>query len=152
MKNYALILLAAFNLLGVAPAAAEVISYQAKVVKVIDGDTMKVEIAGWPTPFNPIDVRIDGIDTPEKRMPPAKTKCEALLGKAASSFAVKTVAVGSTVTVNYDTKKHDKYGRLLGTVTLADGRDFGSLLISAGYARPYNGGTKSIWCPAKPKK
>jgi micrococcal nuclease len=147
MKKYALILLAAFNLLGVAPAAAATIDYQAKVIKVIDGDTIKVVIAGWPVPYNPDDVRIDGIDTPEKRMPPGKSLCEVKLGEAASAYAKTVIRLGSTVVVHYDTTKHDKYGRLLGTVTLEDGRDYGKLMVDGGFAKPYDGGTKSIWCP-----
>lgn len=147
MNRIALVLLTIINLCGVAPAAAETIAYQAKVLKVIDGDTIKVEVAGWPAPFNPINVRIDGIDTPEKKMPPAKSMCEVALGHAATGYALKTVRVGSMVTVNYDTTKHDKYGRLLGTMKLEDGRDYGSIMIAGGFARPYDGGTKSVWCP-----
>jgi len=147
MKLVTLALLTAFNLLGVAPATAAIIDYPAKVVKVIDGDTIKVVVAGWPAPYNPDDVRIDGIDTPEKRMPPAKSACEVKLGEAASAYAKTVIRVGSTVVVHYDTTKHDKYGRLLGTVTLEDGRDYGKLMVAGGYAKAYDGGTKAIWCP-----
>lgn len=130
-------------------AAAAVISYQAVVVKPIDGDTLKVHVAGFPAPFDPIDVRIYGVDAPEHVMPPAKKACEVVLGKAAAAFAAKLVLPGQTIVVHYTTGRHDKYGRLLGSVTLPDGRDWAQAMIGAGMARAYglDGSlTKKSWC------
>ena len=54
--------------------------YDATVVSVLDGDTVKVKILAWPEPLQLVSVRIDGIDTPEKGFR-AKCKKEAMLGE-----------------------------------------------------------------------
>lgn len=143
MKTLALIFAA---LMVATTAQAKTYEYTAKVIKETDGDSIRVEIAGWPAPYNPISVRIDYIDTPEKRMPPAKSQCEVTLGKEASKFAATLAPVGSKVTVIYDDKRHDKYGRLLARIRLPNGKDFGQTMISKGYAHDYNGGKKMPWC------
>jgi endonuclease YncB( thermonuclease family) len=128
---------------------AAAIVYQATVVKVIDGDTLKVHVAGFPAPFDPINVRIVGLDTPEHRMPPAKAQCEVALGVKAAEFAQQLVTPGQTVSVTYTLGVNDKYGRLLGSVTLPDGRDWAATMIKAGEGRSYGLDghlTKAGWC------
>jgi len=48
--------------------------------------------------------------------------------------------------VTWDGKHHDKYLRLLGTITLPDGTDYGTAMIKSGSARAYDGKTKGAWC------
>lgn len=118
--------------------------YQAKVERVVDGDTVRVQIPSFPPPFNPIAVRIDHVNTPEKRAPaPA---CEIALGERASAFAHEAMPDGTNVTVLYDDRRQDKYGRLLARIVLPNGRDYGQSLIEAGLAKPYNGEKKTEWC------
>lgn len=129
--------------------AAAVIAYQGTVVGVTDGDTLKVRVDGWPAPFNPIAVRVYGLDTPEHVRPPAKSRCEVALGLKARAYARALVAPGQTVTVSYTVGRHDKYGRLLGQVTLPDGRDWAGTMIGAGMGRAYGLDgklTKARWC------
>lgn len=127
-----------------------VVMYPATVVRVLDGDTVRVEVKSWPAPFNPIDVRIKGIDTPEHSAAQAQTACEVPLGNAAAGFARSIAKPGDKVKLIYTIGDQDKYGgRILAGVKLADGRDWGQTLISAGFARPY--GTdgnlhKAPWC------
>lgn len=133
----------------IAALAAAVFVYQATVVRVSDGDSLVVRVDGFPAPFDPVAVRVDDIDTPETRMPPAKSRCEAALGKQASAYARGLVRPGETVTVIYTLGKDDKYRRLLADVTLPDGRDWAEAMIEAGHARPYGGAhglTKRPWC------
>jgi endonuclease YncB( thermonuclease family) len=133
-------------MIGVVLAA---VIYQGTVVKTIDGDTLKVAIKGFPAPFNPIDVRVYGLDTPEHIMPPAQTVCEVALGKAAAGFAAQLVKVGDKVKITWDPAHKDKFGRLLGRVTLSDGRDWANTMIVAGFGRSYgeDGNLhKSLWC------
>ena len=123
--------------------------YEATVLRVIDGDTLKVHIAGWPQPFDPIDVRVYGVDTPEHSKPPAKKLCEVKKGKAAAGYAMLMALPGDTVTITYTAGHNDKYGRLLGSVTLPNGDDWATRMINAKYGRPYglNGSlTKAPWC------
>lgn len=119
-------------------------AYGWKVIKVIDGDTVKFEVGFLPKELgNQIAVRVLGVDTPEKA-PRAKCVKEAELGKKASEFTKKVVTEAKVVDVQL--KSWDKYGgRVLGNITL-DGKDLTKLLIDAGLARPYFGEKKSDWC------
>lgn len=127
---------------------AAALVYHATVIHGVDGDTLRVHVKGFPAPFDPIDVRIYGMDTPEHIRPPAQSDCEVTLGLKAAVFARALVKPGDQVTVTWS-QKHDKYGRLLGSVTLPDGRDWAATMIAAGFGRPY--GTdgnlhKAAWC------
>lgn len=120
-------------------------TYTGKVVSVADGDTLTVSIEGWPAPFNPIEVRVAGIDTPESRKQDAACIKELRLGLIAKSRARKLLLINSTVTLEW-TGKREKYGRLLARVILPDNGDFGTLQVREGIARRYDGGSKPNWC------
>jgi micrococcal nuclease len=102
-----------------------------KVLKVIDGDTVVLE-----TENGPVKTRIIGIDTPETLHP---SKPIEYFGPEASERA-KSLLSGKTIKIQYDPDpKHDtwgKYGRLLVYIEL-DGKDFGLLMIQAGFAKAY---------------
>ena len=119
-------------------------AYTWKLVKVIDGDTVKFEVGFLPKELgNNIAVRVLGVDTPEKA-PRAKCEKEAELGKKATEFTKKVVTEAKVIDVQL--KSWDKYGgRVLGNITL-DGKDLTKLLIDAGLARAYFGEKKSDWC------
>ena len=130
-------------------AAAPGQTYPATVVRVVDGDSVVVTIPAWAaTPFETISVRIAGIDTPESRKPPAKCAAEVALGKAASAFAKGLAQPGAAVVVTY--RGLDKYSRIDGALKLPDGRDWATVMLGNGMARPYDGGTKSSWCRRAP--
>lgn len=130
-----------------APAAEQagpIYTYEGTVERIIDGDTISVSISSFPAPFNPISVRVDHVNTPETR-PPAED-CEIEDGRLAKAFAAGRMPAGSTVTIVYDDRRQDKYGRMLARVILPNGQDYGQALISEGLARPYEGGRKQDWC------
>jgi micrococcal nuclease len=137
MTMFSIFLLLAAKILAVYPAT---------VVKMEDGDTIKVSIPAFQnTPFYILSVRIQGIDTPESSKAHAKCAAEVTAGKVASQYAKTLVKVGDPVTVGY--MGVDKYGgRILGTIKLADGRDWSTTMLSSGYAMPYDGKTKASWC------
>lgn len=118
----------------------------ATVVGVYDGDSITVEADLWPGLSWDGRVRIDGIDTPELRSScdteEAKER-EKALAQEARAFVVDLV-LNKTVFLAqvYD---EDKYGRPLVTV-IVDGENLADLLIDAGHAKPYDGGTKEGWC------
>lgn len=89
------------------------------VVTVTDGDTISVLRAA--TTF-PVKVRLAGIDAPEKTQP---------WGLQASLF-IQSLVAHHTVTVTGE--KTDRYGRLVSTVHLWDGRNLGHELVRAGLA------------------
>lgn len=118
--------------------------YDAKVIKVTDGDTVQIEALWLPAPLKKqISVRVFGVDTPEKGFR-AKCPAEDLKGKAASAFTKDLVAKATKV--QYILYDWDKYGgRVLGDMIL-DGKSLRAQLITNGFAREYFGGSKKSWC------
>src|SRR5438034_1570900 len=97
-----------------------------RVVRVVDGDTIKVRLDGGRTER----VRYIGIDTPESVKPDTPVQCFA---KKASHFNDSLVS-GRDVTLKTDAEERDRYGRLLAYV-YADGRFVNRELVARGYAR-----------------
>ena len=125
-----------------AQAAAFEQRVPARVKRVIDGDTVKVEAMLWPGIIAQINVRVRGVDTPEIR----RAKCgeyERQRGRAARDF-VRGIIGKNVWLINVT---HGKFGRrVVASVWLADGRDLATLLIATGHGRPYRGGRRSKWC------
>jgi micrococcal nuclease len=98
----------------------------ASVVRVVDGDTINVEVDGRRE-----TVRYIGVDTPESVKPGAPVQC---FGKRASAFNERLVA-GERVRLVLDAEARDRYGRLLAYVYRArDGLFVNAALVRRGYA------------------
>jgi micrococcal nuclease len=112
-----------------------------KVNKIVDGDTIDVDIdLGFAVSFTQ-RVRLAGIDTPESRTTDLKEKA---LGLEVKEKLKKEIAAAKDIVIK--TEKPDsseKYGRILGWLFL-DGSDvsLNQKLINEGYAWTYGGGTK----------
>lgn len=127
------------------PLWADAFSYKAAVVRVYDGDTVTVRIDGWPEPVNPVSVRLFGIDTPE--LPPrALCAAEGRMALQARLFALELLPIGSKITVHFDRRRKDRYGRLLARVKSPYGVNVSDALLSARLAQPYKGNTRVNWC------
>ena len=120
------------------------VTYDAKIIRVNDGDTVVIAAPYLPAPLKPeLAVRIFGVDTPEKGHR-AQCPSEEQRGQAASAFTKNAVA---------STQKHqvilygwDKFGgRILGDIIL-NGVSLRAELIKNGYAREYFGEAKQSWC------
>ena len=115
--------------------------YVKKVNKVVDGDTIDVDIdLGFDISFSS-RVRLAGIDTPESR---TADKIEKALGIEAKAFLKHEIESAKSVVIK--TEKMDsseKYGRILGWVFL-DGSEvsINQKMINEGYAWGYMGETK----------
>jgi micrococcal nuclease len=124
-------------------AAAEAYGpYEATVVRVIDGDSLEVDVRLWPGLTQRVSLRLDGIDTPEKNGP----ACERALAEAAARFTRNWVSAGPEVVVS--DVRLDKYGgRVVGTVRRYGGlNSLGTALLAAGHAREYLGAKRGKWC------
>lgn len=98
------------------------------IVRVVDGDTVVVDIDGANT-----KVRLLGIDTPESVHPNKKRNTQE--GKQASDWAKKLLA-GKNVYLEYDVGKTDRYGRTLAYVYLDDQKTMvNRLLLQNGLAQ-----------------
>lgn len=97
------------------------------IVRVVDGDTIIVDIDGEET-----RVRLIGIDTPESVNPNAAKNTE--MGEIASAYT-KELLSHKTVYLEYDIDKTDDYDRTLAYVYLSDGVTMvNALLMENGYA------------------
>jgi len=101
---------------------------RARVVKVVDGDTLRVRLSTGPTK----DVRMIGIDTPEVY---GGVQCG---GKQASASMRKLTPVGTRVVLVSDPTQDrvDRYGRILRYV-MTDGKDMNRAQVQRGWARVY---------------
>ncbi|MBW6399970.1 thermonuclease family protein [Roseomonas sp. HJA6] len=100
-------------------------------LRVIDGDT--IEVRGRI-------VRIIGLDAPEIH---GRCPEETRLAIAARDRLAQLLAGRSEIR----TRGRDRYGRTLGRVLDANGRDVAQVLISEGLARPYDGRSRRQgWC------
>lgn len=112
-----------------------------KVNKIVDGDTIDVDIdLGFDISFSS-RVRLAGIDTPESR---TTDKAEKVLGLEVKDKLKHLIENAKTVVIK--TEKMDsseKYGRILGWLYL-DGAELSvnEALIAGGYAWAYMGDTK----------
>ncbi|MBM3692577.1 MAG: thermonuclease family protein [Actinomycetota bacterium] len=106
--------------------AARTATPDARVVEVIDGDTVVVALPDGTRDT----VRLLGVDTPETKHPTRPVGC---FGPEASAFT-RSRLLGRTVRLESDTERRDTYGRRLAYVWL-DGRRFNDVLLRAGYAR-----------------
>jgi micrococcal nuclease len=95
-----------------------------RVLEVVDGDTIRVDLDGRETP-----VRLIGVDTPEKDGPFTDEEC---FGAAASRFTVDGLG-GRTVDLEFDVERTDRFDRTLAYVWVG-GSLFNERLLSEGYA------------------
>ncbi len=98
----------------------------AVVSKVIDGDTIEVEVGG----VRHEKVRFLGVDTPETVHPDKPVQ---YFGKEASDYT-KARLLGKTVRLEYDHERRDEYNRVLAYVYL-DEKLFNAELIQKGFGR-----------------
>ena len=109
----------------------------ARVVSVVDGDTLKVRL----TTRRVVTVRLNGIDTPETKKPGVPVECGGRSAtKAMQELALDAHGVGRVVSVITDPTqgKLDRYGRLLVYVRVAaTGKDLGAAQFTAGWSATY---------------
>ena len=143
MKKFLLLLLV-LPLLAFAQKTPQGATYDAKILRVTDGDTVVISAPFLPAPFKPeLAIRVFGVDTPEKGHR-AMCPSEAQRGEAASAFTKNAIAQGGKFQVTM--YGWDKFGgRVLGDI-LINGQSLRAGLIANGFAREYYGEAKQSWC------
>ena len=117
--------------------------YRVKILKVVDGDTVDVDIdLGFGIVLTDERVRIMGIDTPESR---TRDKVEKVFGLASKKrlkeLLGKTAILKTQINKNGEDMK-GKFGRILGDFVSVDGRMVTDILVEEGHAVAYFGGSK----------
>jgi micrococcal nuclease len=109
------------------------------VIKVVDGDTIDVDIdLGFNISYTQ-RVRLAGIDTPESR---TRDLYEKKLGMESKEWLKNALSHAKTIIIK--TEKPDsteKFGRILGWLYVDD-VNLNKVMIDQGYAWEYLGGTK----------
>jgi len=121
--------------------------YDVKVIKVVDGDTVDVDInLGFGVWLHDERVRIMGIDTPESR---TSDKVEDLFGEAAKARLKELMEDGGKLITTEDRKGEDmkgKFGRILGDFYVeryeGEKEKVTDIMIEEGHAVAYFGGSK----------
>jgi len=112
--------------------------YNCKIVRVVDGDTVDVDIdLGFGTWRCSERIRLYGVDTPECRTRDDEEKAAGLLAKA---FVEDALHVGGTYTLQ--TREKGKFGRFLGVIFIQGSASINAALISENLAVPYTGQSK----------
>ena len=112
-----------------------------KVLKIVDGDTIDVDIdLGFDISYKQ-RVRLAGIDSPESRTRDLKEKALGLESKEKLKKAID--AANDVIIVTEKPDSTEKYGRILGWVYLdKSSKSINEILIEEGYAWAYMGDTK----------
>jgi micrococcal nuclease len=98
-----------------------------EVTRVVDGDTIHVDVGGSDE-----TVRYIGVDTPESVKPGTPVQCFAEKASARNHALVE----GQRVRLRFDAERRDRYGRLLAYVYRdGDGVFVNARLVRDGYAR-----------------
>jgi len=120
--------------------------YRCAVLKVIDGDTVDVDIdLGFGVWVRNERVRIMGIDAPESR---TSDRVEKLFGEAAKERVIGLLSGDVILKTQVDKNGSDmkgKFGRILGDfIVEKNGKEMmlTEVLIEEGHAVPYFGGSK----------
>jgi micrococcal nuclease len=115
--------------------------YVKKVTKVVDGDTIDVDIdLGFDISFTS-RVRLAGIDTPESR---TTDKTEKALGLESKEYLSKHLKDAKSVVIKTEKMNStEKFGRILGWIYVnGDTVSLNDMMINDGYAWGYMGDTK----------
>ena len=119
--------------------AAEVLDID-RVRRVIDGDTIVVDLRCKPDILcKNMKIRLLGIDTPEIRTKDKNIKRKGLIAKHQLKEEIRRGEY-------FELRKcsRGKYFRLVCDLRI-NGLSASKLMISGGYARYYDGGSKNIW-------
>ncbi len=103
---------------------------EATLVRVVDGDTVVVDLDGAEE-----RIRLIGIDTPESVDPNRPVEC---FGPEASAYMAELLPPETRILLELDVEARDRYGRLLAYIYRADdGLFINAEMVAAGYASVY---------------
>lgn len=109
---------------------AEIVNIaRVKIIKVVDGDTVDIDLAGRTE-----RVRLIGVNTPETKHPTKPIEC---FGPEASAYMTQLLPQGTVVRIERDVEARDRYGRMLLYLYLDSDNLFINLdLVARGFGKP----------------
>jgi len=121
-------------------SAYDDITNKIEIIRVYDGDTFYINIEGFPAILGEnIGIRINGIDTPEKRGTPPRIKKLARKAKEILEAHLRSAKV-----IELRNPVRGKYFRIVADVYV-DGVSVAEIMLLSGLAKEYDGGTKPKW-------
>lgn len=113
--------------------------YSAVIVKIVDGDTVDVNIdLGFNIVLQNKRIRLNGVDTPESR---TSDKVEKKFGLFVKEKLIEFISSAKEHKLEV-IEESDKYGRVLGDIH-CDGKSVCSFLLENKYAVEYHGQNKN---------
>jgi len=108
-----------------------VFEYRATITRIVDGDTIDLDVdLGFHVHMGQ-RVRLAGINAPEKNTP---------AGKGAITYLAILLPIGTPVTIrSIKPPKAEKFGRWLADVTLPSGASISENLLATGHALAWDG-------------
>jgi micrococcal nuclease len=114
--------------------------YRGRVVRVIDGDSVEVDIdLGFHTWIVKRNVRLKNLDAEESR---TRDMIEKQFGYLAKSVVEGLLPAGCNILIETDLDDEDKFGRVLGTIIAPDGTNVNEYMLDNRYATAYEGQSK----------
>lgn len=107
--------------------------YRGVVTKVVDGDTVHIDVDQGLENHRFLKARLAGINAPEKNTPEGVAVKDALVAELE----------GVQLTVRTIKDRTEKYGRYLVVLILDDGTVVNDNLVERGMAVPYDGGRRT---------
>lgn len=120
---------------------------RARVLRVIDGDSLLVEARIWLGQNIETTVRLLGVDAPELR-----ARCDREKSLAVESKAFVETHIGGKDVMLRRIQFGKFANRVLAQVFTPEGDDLGAVLVYAGLARLYEGGERQGWCDEDPRE
>lgn len=113
----------------------------ADVIRVVDGDTLRVRLAVWIDQELEVGVRIRGIDAPELRGACPEERSRARRAKA---YLAAAISGGPVTLTNISGGKY--FGRVLADVASYEGNDLARALVRNHLVAPYAARESWTWC------
>jgi len=128
-------------------------TYRMLITKVVDGDSIFADAdLGFKSSMHGLSLRINQVDTPECRrsMKNGIGNTHVKAGKLVKDWLSEKILDKWVIVKTYKDNT-EKFGRWLCDIWLGD-EYINQTLIDKGFAKLYNGGTKSKWTESELKK
>ena len=125
--------------LATLPSDAAIVTVNATVLRIVDGDTIHVQANLWPRHQWQGNIRLHGIDTPELHGQCQAEREQAVLAKE----TLRSLVPPDVRLVNVKPGKFT--GRFVAAV-MDGNRDFADMLMENGVDQPYVTGKRKLWC------
>ena len=114
--------------------------YNAKLDRVVDGDTVDALVDLGFNTWKKVRIRMHGMNAPESR---TRDALEKEAGLAAKQYVENWCDdLDNNVIIETQLDERGKFGRILGRILNEEGHCLNDEMVSLGHAKPYEGGKR----------